>query len=146
MLGLPLLAMVASASVTNGGKAATYSLAYGLDLNGRRHRGVLKCNIAQLCKIHSIRSDVVITVTVEPVANWLADIRISASRGGCCFFGTGSDHYVVDVRQKPIGILIFAGRRVRGDEFVRNIRVGTLWLGFSTGFWKSKIYSERGPI
>jgi hypothetical protein len=146
MVGLALLAMIASESAAASGKAASYSLAYGMELSGRRHRGVLKCNLAQPCKIHSLRSDVVITVTVEPGASWLADIRIYGLRGGCCFFGAGGNYDVVDLRQKLIGIPIFAGRRVRGDEYVRNPRVGTLWLVFSTGFWRSRTDSQRGPI
>jgi len=130
-VGLPLLAIAACPCAASGGKAANYALAYVIELNGIRDTGVLdECKTGMLCQIRNRRGDVTIWVAINP-GDWLANLSISGNRQDCCFFYGGLDHTVVDAYQKLIRVPIFAGRRLRGNEWVRDFPVGTLWLSFS---------------
>ena len=85
-----------------------------------RDTGTLnQCNIGEPCEIRNARLDLFITVTVDRVANWQADIRI-AHRGACCLFGGGDDSRHADVRQDLIRVPIYEGKRRLGNEFVQN--------------------------
>ena len=53
-----LLAAFMVVAVTTNGRAADYSLAYGIELNGMRDTGTLdQCDIRKLCEIRSARLD-----------------------------------------------------------------------------------------
>ncbi len=148
-VGISLLAVTACASAATSGQAADYSLAYAIELNGIRDKGVLnECNIRQLCKIHDTRGDVVIWVTINHVDDPIAFLQISGHRRGCCFFDGGSERTFVDASKKLISVPVFAGRRIRGNEVVvGNISVGTLWLSFSiVPKPRPQTDSEKGPI
>src|SRR5215468_10429065 len=132
--GPTLLAASVLVPITTDGRAADYSLSYGIELNGMRATGTLnQCNIGQRCEIRNDRLDLSVSVTVDRVANWLADVRI-AHQGTCCLFGGGDDSYLANVRQDLIRIPIYEGKRRLKNEVVQNKSVGTLWLSFSK-FW-----------
>ena len=128
--GPTLLAAFMLVLVTTDGRAADYSLAYGIELNGMRDTGILnQCHTGGPCEIRNDRLGLLITVTVDR-ANWQADIRI-AHRGTCCLFGLGDDSHRADVRQDLIRVPIYDGKRRLQNEAAHNISVGTLWLAFS---------------
>ncbi len=145
---IALLAMTACASAATSGQAADYSLAYGLELNGIRDTGVLKCDVAQLCKIQDTRRDVMIVVTINRVDDRFSFLQMFGYRRGCCFFNGGSERRFVNASKKLISVPIFAGRRLQGNELVvGNISVGTLWLSFSiVPKPRPQTGSEKGPI
>jgi len=147
-VGIALLAMTAGASTATSGPAADYSLAYGLELNGIRDTGVLKCDVAQLCKIQDTRRDVMIVATINRVDDQFGFLQIFGYRRGCCFFSGGSEHRLVDASKKLISVPIFAGRRLQGNELVvGNTSIGMLWLSFSiVPKARPQTGSEKGPI
>jgi len=141
-----LLAAFMVVAVTTNGRAADYSLAYGIELNGMRDTGTLdQCDIGELCEIRSARLDLRIIVWVDRIDSGLADIYISGHRRTCCLFGDGDHRYRADIEQALIRIPIYEGKRRLGNEFVRNKPVGTLWLSFSN-FWRPKKGSREGPF
>lgn len=141
-----LLAAFMLVAVTTNVRAADYSLAYGIELNGMRDTGTMdQCDIGQRCEIRNARLDLLIIVTVDRIASWQADIFIYGHRGNCCLFGDGDHRYRADIRQALIRVPIYEGKRRLGNEFVQNKSVGTLWLSFSK-FWRPKKDSREGPF
>jgi hypothetical protein len=134
VIGPTLLAAFVLVPFTTDGRAADYSLAYGIKMNGMRDTGILdQCNIEQPCVIRNHRLDLLITVTVQPFggdASWLADIRI-AYRGTCCLYFGGEDSCISYVGTDLIRIPIYEGKQRLQNEVVGNIFVGTLWLAFA---------------
>jgi len=116
---------------TTDGRAADYSLAYGIRLNGMRDTGILdQCNVEQPCVIRSDRLGLVITVRASGPVTWLANVRISY-QGTCCLFSGGEDTHISPVGTDLISIPIYEGKRRLQNEAVVNIPVGTLWLAFA---------------
>lgn len=131
VIGPTLLAAFVLVLFTTDGRAADYSLAYGIELNGMRDTGTLdQCNVEQPCVIRSDRLDLLIRVTVGGAVTWLANIRISY-RGTCCLFSGGEDNHISPVGTDLIRIPIYEGKRRLQNEVVVNKPVGTLWLVFA---------------
>src|SRR5215471_16517090 len=97
VIGPTLLAAFVLVLFTTDGRAADYSLAYGIELNGMRDKGILdQCNVEQPCVIRSDPLDLLITVTVRAAVTWLAHMRISY-QGTCCLFSGGDDSHTAAV-------------------------------------------------
>jgi hypothetical protein len=145
--GPTLLASFMVVAVTTNGRAADYSLAYGIELNGMRDTGTLdQCDFRELCKIRNARLDLQITVMVDRIASRDAYIFIHGYRGTCCLFGDGDNQkYLADIRPALIRVSIYEGKRRLGNEFVQSKPVGTLWLSFSK-FWRPKKDPWEGPF
>ena len=141
-----LLAAFLAVAVTTNVRAADYSLAYGIELNGLRNTGTLdQCEFEKFCEIRNAQIDLRIIVVVDRMTSSQAHIFIYGHSRTCCLFGDGDHRSQADIRQSLIRIPIYEGKQRLGNEFVQNKPVGTLWPSFSN-FWGPKINPREGSF
>ena len=116
--------------------AADYKVSYAIYVldSGDNDSGTATCEYKSDCKIKSEKLKVSITLRSRDPIYWnRVNIEISGDgpRSGCCYFEDGADRVVRDLRDSPIRLGVYVGRRrSRASEFLINEPFGILHLQF----------------
>jgi hypothetical protein len=108
--------------------AGDYTIAYALDLGGQIETGkVDRCEYITPCVIDSSSSGLKISIYFNPLESRTMSVSVDG-KPGCCYFTDGRDSRSFDTREPLPSMAIFEGHARRGNEFVQNNRLGTLYL------------------
>ena len=111
-------------------RAADYAVAYAIDVGGRQETGIVdNCNTQTACNFNLKTQSISIGLSLIG-RDEKVNITIYGSRPGCCFFYGGSTS-VSRSTESLIGLYLYEGHRRKGNEFVENFHVGTLFLRIS---------------
>jgi hypothetical protein len=129
--GLVILSCFAVASV---GHAGDYAIAYGFDFSGeRRTRVVDSCDFGRDCMIELGVQDLVLAVRVTATRgrtgafSYWANVRVRGP-SSCCLLGGGDRSKEIPLTKGAAQLDLFRGRSRRGNEWVRNEQIGSIWI------------------
>jgi hypothetical protein len=110
--------------------ADDFSVDFGADMDRGRDAGTVHCRFGQLCyaKMDSLGLTVSVDISRRD-AVW-AHVGLSSRELDCCYFAEAGESTTIDPRQPLSRVPLFKGARARGELFIRNERVGTLYLRF----------------
>jgi hypothetical protein len=121
--------VVIGAIAASNARAGDYEVAYAIDARGLREFGKnAECIYEKGCRLNFKRTSIRILVNADRAQkHHLVSIYDNAN---CCYFADGGDMVWLD-GDKPFHQLpIFEGRKRLGNEFVRNIKIGDIFLAF----------------
>jgi hypothetical protein len=131
VLVIPAFWSALSISSASPVRAGDYKVAYALDIKGRKISGVLdECNFGKVCRKNIDELALGIGVIAENAGDRRVFVAIDGS-GGCCFFSDGVDSMRIDSTERLNQLPVFEGIRRSGNEFVRNQRIGTLYISIA---------------
>ncbi|WP_050383864.1 hypothetical protein [Bradyrhizobium pachyrhizi] len=111
-------------------RAGDYAVAYALDVGGRQETGIVdKCNTEATCNIEFKTQLISIKLSFFE-RDKKVKIAIHGARPGCCFFYGGTTSVSRDAGSL-VGLTVYEGHQRRGNEFVVNFHIGTLFLRFA---------------
>jgi hypothetical protein len=111
--------------------ADSYSLDYGIDTEGGKEGGTIECGFNKMCeaKVDSLRMR--LDVLIFGYERTRANIYIYGDVD-CCFFESAARTIAVNLHDEVHPMPFYKGHAARGDMFVQNKRVGTLYLKFNS--------------
>ena len=121
--------MVIGVTAASKARAGDYLVGYAIDARGLRESGKnAECIYEKACRLKFEKTSIRILVNADRgQKHHLVSIYDSAN---CCYFADGGDMVWLD-GDKPFHELpIFEGRKRLGNEFVRNIKIGDIFLAF----------------
>jgi hypothetical protein len=124
-----VVGVVIGATAASNARAGDYEVAYAIDARGLRESGKhAECIYEKACRLNFERTSIRILVNADRgQKHHLVSIYDSAN---CCYFADGGDMVWLD-GDKPFHQLpIFEGRKRLGNEFVRNRKIGDIFLAF----------------
>jgi hypothetical protein len=124
---------VIGAIAASNARAGDYQVAYAIDARGLTESGKnAECIYAKACRLNFERTSIRILLIANS-GRWTHLVLVSISDTmNCCYFADGGDTIELNVfGDKPYHQLaIFEGRRRLGNEFVRNRKIGDIFLAF----------------
>jgi len=108
--------------------AGDYKVHYAIDARGVVETGeTTECSYDRSCQLvfKELRINLDVTFQRDRLR-----VDIYGRDGGCCHFYDGDTHTIIDNDKKYSKLTIYEGIKRRGNEVVRNIRIGTLYLTF----------------
>ncbi len=120
-------------SLARPASGADYSVAYALEAGGKTETGKVEgCNSSDSCliKFRTMDATAHLSYFVQPADG--DEIVLSMwGDSACCYFSDGKDSIKLDPAKRLHSLTIYAGHARRGNEFIKNEVVGTLYLSFA---------------
>jgi hypothetical protein len=127
--GWPALLLLSASLVASNSNAASskYSIAYTIEKGGNFEKGAFQCELRDICSRWMGPEKLHLTITfMEESDVWV----LLSGQAGCCVFEDANWLAHVDSRKRWHRLTIFEGKARKGNEFIQNVRVGTLRLEF----------------
>jgi hypothetical protein len=121
--------VVIGAIAASNARAGDYQVAYAIDARGlRESKKDVECIYGKACRLNFERTSIRFVIGADDRSH-LVSVTIYDSIN-CCYFADGGDTIWLDGDKRSHQLAIFEGRRRLGNEFVRNRRIGDIFLAF----------------
>lgn len=113
-----------------GALAADYTADFGVDTDVGRDAGTLNCVFDEICTAKLELFGLRVSISVFRNEPERASVSLYSDDLSCCYFDGAADRKIVDPRKPVSRLMLFKGARARGNLFIENKPVGTLYLRF----------------
>jgi hypothetical protein len=108
-----------------------FSVDFGAETRAGKDAGSVVCGFEEPCVAKMESLGLRLTINIFRSERQRAYVHLyGRDHIDCCYFEAASDSIVIDPRQALSRVPFFRGRRARGELFIENERVGTLYLRF----------------
>ena len=112
--------------------AADYSVDFGVETEANKDAGSLMCLFDQTCSAKIEALGLRVSIDVFRSNPERAHVHLYGGDLGCCYFDGAADSIIIDARKPLSRVPFFKGARARGGLYIKNERVGTLYLRFDS--------------
>ena len=121
--------VVIGAIAASNARAGDYQVGYAIDARGLRESGKnAECIYEKACRLKFEKTSIRILVNADRgQKHHLVSIYDSTN---CCYFADGGDMIWLDGDKPYHQLAIYEGRKRLGNEFVRNRKIGDIFLAF----------------
>jgi len=111
--------------------AGDYKVDYAIDVHGVAESGeTSECSYGRSCRLEFRESHIYVYLIFNGASNKRFSVTIHGRDDACCYFSDGDTSKMFIENRQINKLKVFEGRRRRGNEFVRNEPIGTLFLAF----------------
>jgi hypothetical protein len=127
-----ILAALLFLYTTAGVSAGDYTVAYAVEVGDQKDMGkIATCEYAKPCEIGSLGLSILLDFIYPSHSNLYLSVRRIRGDSACCFFADGKESLSMDPHQLFRSMSRLEGHARRGNEFIENSKLGTLYLGFT---------------
>lgn len=120
----------------SGANAGDYVVAWAFDDGNQNETGKrTDCEYGAICRIKSEKLifDLALSFShPDPTDPRHKDVTVDISNGpiGCCYFDDGVMSIDRSILDSLVHLRVYVGQKRKRNEFIRNLMVGHLYLGF----------------